>query len=71
MPSPATRLWKEQRGQDLVEYALLVLLVAFMLIVSVKSVSEAIGDVFTTITNSVAAATSGAGGNASGQGGSK
>ena len=71
MPSPVTRLWKEQKGQDLVEYALLVMLIALMLITSMKSLSQAVGNAFATVTNSVSAATPTGGGNAPGSGGGR
>lgn len=70
MTSPLTRLWKEQKGQDLIEYALLVVLIALMMIASMKSLSQAIGNVFATVTNAVSAATPGGnGGGGPGPGG--
>ena len=51
-----TRLWKEQKGQDLLEYALLLLFIALALVASTKSLSQAIQNTYGTITNSVAAA---------------
>ncbi len=61
MPSFLSRLWKEQKGQDMVEYALLLLFVALMLVAATKSLSGAIQNAFSTITNSVSAATTGGG----------
>lgn len=70
MPSPLVRVWKDQRGQDLLEYALLLLLIALMLVASVSSFSQAVQNAFRTVTNSVAvAATPGTGGNGNGTGG--
>jgi|HubBroStandDraft_2_1064218.scaffolds.fasta_scaffold67590_4 Flp pilus assembly pilin Flp len=70
MRSRLVRLWKDQSGQDLVEYVLLLLLIALMLIASTRSLSQAIGNAFETITNSVSAATtSSSGGNGNGTGG--
>lgn len=66
MRSPLVRLWKDQSGQDLVEYVLLLLLIALMLVASTKSLSQAIGNAFRTVTNTVSAATPG--GNGSGGG---
>ncbi len=40
------RLWKEEEGQDLVEYALLVVLVALGAVVAMKSLASAISDAF-------------------------
>ena len=70
MPNPLVRLWKDQKGQDLLEYALLLLLIALMLVASVSSLSQAVQNAFRTVTNSVAAATTpGTGGNGNGTGG--
>ena len=62
MPSLWSRLWKEQNGQDMVEYALLLLFIALMLVTATKTLSGAIQNAFSTITNSVSAATTGGGG---------
>ncbi len=40
------RLWKEEQGQDLVEYALLVVLIALGAITAMHSLSSAISDAF-------------------------
>ena len=40
------RLWQEEEGQDLVEYALLVVLVALGAVVAMKSLATAISDAF-------------------------
>lgn len=40
------RLWCEDQGQDLVEYALLVVLVALGAVVAMKSLASAISDAF-------------------------
>jgi pilus assembly protein Flp/PilA len=41
------RLWKEEDGQDLTEYALLVVLIALAAIVSINTLATAITSVFT------------------------
>jgi pilus assembly protein Flp/PilA len=40
------RLWEEQEGQDLTEYALLLVLIALAAISSIKGLSTAINGVF-------------------------
>jgi pilus assembly protein Flp/PilA len=40
------RLWQEEEGQDLVEYALLVVLIALAATVAMRSLSSAISDAF-------------------------
>lgn len=40
------RLWKEEEGQDLVEYGLLVVLIALGCIAAMSSLSHAISNVF-------------------------
>jgi pilus assembly protein Flp/PilA len=42
------RLWKEEEGQDLVEYGLLVVLIALGAIVGMSSLATAINGAFTT-----------------------
>ena len=42
------RLWQEEEGQDLVEYALLVVLIALGAILAMKSLASAISDAFST-----------------------
>lgn len=41
-------LWRDERGQDLVEYALLVVLVALGAVVAMRSLASAISDAFST-----------------------
>lgn len=41
-----SRLWKEEEGQDLTEYALLVVLIALVCIASISTLGSAISDVF-------------------------
>jgi pilus assembly protein Flp/PilA len=40
------RLWKEEEGQDLVEYALLVVLLALAATIGMKSLATAINTTF-------------------------
>jgi pilus assembly protein Flp/PilA len=40
------RLWKEEEGQDLTEYALLMVLIALVAIVSMQTIGQAISNVF-------------------------
>lgn len=47
-------LKNDEEGQDLVEYALLVALIALSCIVGVNSVASAVNSVFTTISGSLA-----------------
>lgn len=46
MKNLVRRLWKEEEGQDLVEYALLVVLVALGAVVAMKALASAISDAF-------------------------
>jgi Flp pilus assembly pilin Flp len=41
-----TRLWTDQAGQDLTEYALLVVLIALAAVAAVSQFAKAIGGVF-------------------------
>ena len=40
------RLWKEEEGQDLVEYALLLVLISLVAVASLKVVGSAVSDAF-------------------------
>ena len=40
------RLWKEEEGQDLTEYALLIVLISLVAIASMKAVGTTISNVF-------------------------
>ncbi len=40
------RLWKEEEGQDLVEYALLITLISLALVVAMQGLATAISNVF-------------------------
>lgn len=46
MKRELVRLWREEEGQDLVEYALLVVLVALVLISAMQSLASGISTVF-------------------------
>jgi prepilin peptidase CpaA len=50
MTSILKRLWKEDQGQDLTEYALLVVLVALVAIASMTTLGNSISDVFVNAT---------------------
>jgi pilus assembly protein Flp/PilA len=41
-------LWKEENGQDLTEYALLITLIALSAVVALKIAGQAISDAFST-----------------------
>lgn len=47
-------LAKNERGQDLVEYALLIALISLTVITSVKGVATAVNTVFSNVSNSLA-----------------
>lgn len=47
------RLWKEEDGQDLVEYALIVAAVGLALITTVNQLSTAIVSLYSSITQSL------------------
>ena len=44
------RLWREEAGQDLTEYALLMVLIALVAITSMTTVGKAISNVFSNAT---------------------
>lgn len=50
------RLWKEEEGQGLVEYGLLVLLVVGVVIIAINLFDTQIQTIFTNITNRITTA---------------
>jgi pilus assembly protein Flp/PilA len=51
------RLWKEEEGQDLTEYALLLVLIALAAVASMQSLASQISGVFSTASDSLSAGT--------------
>jgi pilus assembly protein Flp/PilA len=51
------RLWQEEEGQDLVEYGLLIFLIALAAIASMKPLASAISAVFTNAATSLTSTT--------------
>jgi len=47
MKNLLVRLWKEEEGQDLTEYGLLLVLIALVAITTMKTLGSAISNVFT------------------------
>jgi pilus assembly protein Flp/PilA len=47
------KLWREQEGQDLTEYALLIVLVALVAITSMTTLGKAVSDVFANATTNL------------------
>jgi len=50
------RLWQEEEGQDLVEYALLVVLIALGAVAAMKGLASAISDAFNNATQNLTSA---------------
>ncbi|MEZ5352051.1 MAG: Flp family type IVb pilin [Bryobacteraceae bacterium] len=48
------QLWKQEQGQDLVEYALIVAAVGLALIVTVNQLSQAVVSLYSSITEGLA-----------------
>jgi pilus assembly protein Flp/PilA len=51
------RLWKEEEGQDLTEYALLVVLIALVCVASISQLGSAINSVFANAASNITSAT--------------
>jgi len=49
MKNRMKRLWKEEEGQDLIEYALLVALVALAATAGMNTLASAINNAFSTV----------------------
>jgi pilus assembly protein Flp/PilA len=46
MPSLLKRLWREEEGQDLTEYGLLMVLIALVAVASMQTLGSAISNIF-------------------------
>jgi len=57
MKNLVMKLWKDESGQDLVEYALLLVLIALAAVATMKTLATAIQTVFTTATTDLSATT--------------
>lgn len=51
-------LWEDENGQDLVEYALLLILVALGIVASIRSLGVAISNAFSNASGNLTVATS-------------
>lgn len=56
------KLWKEEGGQDLIEYALVVALIAFAAVVGMNAVATGINSAFVNIVAKLASAMASGGG---------
>lgn len=52
-----SRLWREEAGQDLTEYALLMVLIALASIAAMNSLATAISNVYTNAASNLSTAT--------------
>jgi len=50
MDATLKRLWKEEEGQDLTEYALLMVLIALVAVASMQTLGTTISNVFSNAT---------------------
>ena len=50
MGNIAAKLWKDEEGQDLVEYGLLVVLIALFAVVAMQGLANGISDAFSNAT---------------------
>jgi len=50
------RLWEDEEGQDLVEYGLLLLLVALVAVTSMKTIGGAISNIFASAASNLTSA---------------
>jgi len=46
-------LWNDQEGQDLTEYALLLVLISLVAVASMQTIGQAVSDVFANATTSL------------------
>jgi pilus assembly protein Flp/PilA len=51
------RLWEEEHGQDLVEYALLLVLISLVAVATMRTFGKAVSDVFSNAAKEMTIAT--------------
>ena len=56
MKNLLNRLWKEEEGQDLTEYALLMVLIALVAIVSMRTLGQTVSNVFSNAAQNLVSA---------------
>ena len=57
MQAILSRLWREEAGQDLTEYALLMVLIALASIAAMNSLAQAISNVYSNAATNLSTAT--------------
>ncbi len=57
MNATLKRLWKEEEGQDLTEYALLMVLIALIAVASMQKLGQTVSNVFSNAAVSLTSAT--------------
>jgi pilus assembly protein Flp/PilA len=51
------RLWREEEGQDLIEYGLLLVLITLLAIASITAIGKAVSDIFNNAAANLSTAT--------------
>ncbi len=51
------RLWREEQGQDVVEYALLLVLISLIAVVAIKTIGSAVSNSYSNAATNVTTAT--------------
>ena len=57
MCKPPERLWRDESGQDLTEYALLLALIALSAVVGMNSLAQAVSNIFSNAAANMSTAT--------------
>jgi pilus assembly protein Flp/PilA len=52
-----THLWKDEEGQDLTEYGLVLVLIALICVVSIGAVGQAVSNIFSNAAQNLSTAT--------------
>ena len=58
MKNLMNRLWQEEEGQDLVEYGLLLVLIALVAVVSITTIGSGVKDIFSNAASVTTSASS-------------
>ena len=48
-----SRLWSDDQGQDLIEYALMLTLILLVSVAAIQGIGTQVGNIFTSVNNSL------------------
>jgi pilus assembly protein Flp/PilA len=53
MTNLVSRMWSDEKGQDLIEYALMLTLILLLSVAAIQGIGTAVGNIFTSVNTSL------------------